>query len=73
MSDAVDHDELYRLSEAQAGYFTVRQALAVGMDRSTLRHHARPGGRYERVGRGLYGSPTSRPHAEASIRNKWCT
>ncbi len=24
------------------------------MDRSTLRHHARPGGRYERVRRGLY-------------------
>jgi hypothetical protein len=24
------------------------------MDRSTLRHHARPGGRYRRVGRGLY-------------------
>ncbi|MGH3853639.1 MAG: type IV toxin-antitoxin system AbiEi family antitoxin domain-containing protein [Pseudonocardiaceae bacterium] len=54
MSDAVDHDELYRLAEAQAGYFTARQALAAGMDRSTLRHHARPGGRYERVRRGLY-------------------
>lgn len=24
------------------------------MDRATLRHHARPGGRYQRVGRGLY-------------------
>lgn len=34
------------------------------MDRSTLRHHARPGGRYERVRRGLYRLrhfPTS-PH-----------
>jgi predicted transcriptional regulator of viral defense system len=45
---------LYRLAETQAGYFTTRQALAAGMDRSTLRHHARPGGRYERVRRGLY-------------------
>lgn len=34
------------------------------MDRATLRHHARPGGRYRRVGRGLYRLrhfPTS-PH-----------
>jgi len=54
MSDAIDHDGLYRLAEAQAGYFTAQQALATGMDRSTLRHHARPGGRYGRVRRGLY-------------------
>ncbi|MGQ0717920.1 MAG: type IV toxin-antitoxin system AbiEi family antitoxin domain-containing protein [Pseudonocardiales bacterium] len=54
MSDAVDHDGLYQLAEAQAGYFTTSQALTSGMDRSTLRHHARPGGRYERVRRGLY-------------------
>lgn len=53
MSD-VDHDELYRRAEAQAGYFTAQQAVAAGMDRSTLRHHARPGGRYERVRRGLF-------------------
>ncbi|MGA2166126.1 MAG: hypothetical protein ABSH36_16905 [Solirubrobacteraceae bacterium] len=54
MSDAIDHDGLYRVAEAQAGYFTAQQALTTGMDRSTLRHHARPGGRYERVRRGLY-------------------
>jgi predicted transcriptional regulator of viral defense system len=53
MSD-VDHDELYQQAESQAGYFTAAQALAAGMDRSTLRHHARSGGRYERVGSGLY-------------------
>jgi predicted transcriptional regulator of viral defense system len=53
MSD-VDHDFLYRQAESQAGYFTAGQALEAGMDRSTLRHHARPGGRYRRVGRGLY-------------------
>jgi predicted transcriptional regulator of viral defense system len=54
MSDAVDHDRLYRLAESQAGYFTAQQAIGAGMDRSTLRHHARPGGRYERARRGLY-------------------
>lgn len=53
MSD-VDRDELYRQAEAQAGYFTARQAVDASMDRSTLRHHARPGGRYERARRGLY-------------------
>lgn len=54
MSDRVDHDSLYRIAESQAGYFTAEQALDAGMDRSTLLHHARPGGRYERVRRGLY-------------------
>jgi predicted transcriptional regulator of viral defense system len=54
MSDKIDHDGLYRLAESQAGYFTAEQALEAGMDRSTLLHHARPGGRYERVRRGLY-------------------
>jgi len=54
VSDVIDHDGLYRLAEAQAGYFSTRQAIAAGMDRSTLAHHARPGGRYERVRRGLY-------------------
>lgn len=53
MSD-VDHGGLYRQAEAQAGYFTAQQAVNAGMDRSTLRHHARPGGRYERARRGLY-------------------
>ena len=53
MSD-VDHDGLYRLAEAQAGYFTSAQAVEAGMDPSTLSHHARSGGRYERVRRGLY-------------------
>src|SRR5688572_15875617 len=54
VSDRVDHDGLYLIAESQAGYFTAEQALGVGMDRSTLRHHARPGGRYERFRRGLY-------------------
>jgi predicted transcriptional regulator of viral defense system len=54
MSDRIDHDGLYRIAESQAGYFTAEQALEAGMDRSTLLHHARPGGRYKRVRRGLY-------------------
>lgn len=54
MSDVVDHDGLYRTAEGQAGYFTTGQAVAAGMDRSTLAHHARPGGRYVRSRRGLY-------------------
>ena len=54
MSDYIDHDRLYHLAESQAGHFTTPQAVGVGMDRSTLAHHARPGGRYVRVRRGLY-------------------
>ncbi|MDN5920589.1 MAG: type IV toxin-antitoxin system AbiEi family antitoxin domain-containing protein [Pseudonocardia sp.] len=54
MSDAVDHERLYLVAESQAGYFSTAQALAAGMDRSTLAHHAREGGRYVRVRRGLY-------------------
>jgi predicted transcriptional regulator of viral defense system len=54
MADRIDHDGLYRIAESQAGHFTAEQALNAGMDRSTLIHHARPGGRYERVRRGLY-------------------
>lgn len=54
MADRIDHDGLYQVAESQAGYFTAEQALATGMDRSTLGHHARPDGRYQRVRRGLY-------------------
>src|SRR6218665_920532 len=54
MSDRIDHDGLYRVAESQAGYFSAAQAVDAGMDRSTLRHHAREGGRYDRVRRGLY-------------------
>lgn len=54
VSDSIDHDGLYRAAESQAGYFTTQQAIDVGMDRSTLSRHARLGGRYVRVRRGLY-------------------
>lgn len=50
----IDRDGLYAVAESQAGYFTTQQAVEAGMDRSTLSHHARTGGRYQRVARGLY-------------------
>jgi predicted transcriptional regulator of viral defense system len=53
MSDTA-HDRIYSLAEPQAGYFTVAQAVGAGMDASTVRHHARPRGRFERAGHGLY-------------------
>ncbi len=53
MSDTA-HDQLYEIAEQQAGYFTAGQADSAGIDRTTLRYHARPGGRFERVRRGLY-------------------
>ena len=53
MSDTA-HEQLYQVAEEQAGYFTAGQAESVGISRSTLRYHARQGGRFERVRRGLY-------------------
>lgn len=54
MPDTPDHSALYRQAESQAGYFTAKQAIRAGMDRRTLSYHARAGGRFERVARGLY-------------------
>lgn len=70
MSD-VDHDSLYAHAEAQAGYFTVGQALEANMDRATLRHHARPGGRYQRVGRGLYRLRHFPPSPHEHVMAAW--
>lgn len=38
-----DQDALYRVAEAQGGYFTPRQARDAGYSRSLLAHHARTG------------------------------
>lgn len=54
IGDLFGPDVLYRLAERQAGYLTARQAVATGMPRSTLAHHARPGGRLQPVSRGVY-------------------
>lgn len=45
---------LYDLAEGRAGYVTARAAAAAGIPRSTVSHHARPGGRLVHVARGLY-------------------
>jgi predicted transcriptional regulator of viral defense system len=45
---------LYALGAGNAGYLTARAATDAGIARSTLSHHARPGGRLLRVARGLY-------------------
>lgn len=45
---------LYALAEGNAGYLTARAAADAGLARSTLSHHARPGGRLVHVARGLY-------------------
>src|SRR5581483_7877801 len=45
---------LYALAEGNAGYLTARAAVDAGIARSTLSHHARPGGRLVHVARGLY-------------------
>ena len=45
---------LYALAEGNAGYLTARAAADAGVARSTLSHHARPGGRLVHVARGLY-------------------
>ena len=50
----IDHDRLYQIAETQSGHFTAKQALEVGMSRSTLSYHSRPGGRYWRRGPGVY-------------------
>jgi len=45
---------LYALAEGHAGYLTARAAIAAGIARPTLSHHARPGGRLIHVARGVY-------------------
>ncbi len=53
-ADMIDHEQLYRVAESQAGLFTTRQAADAGMGRSTLSQHAGPGGLFQRVARGVY-------------------
>ena len=47
------YHKLYRIAEAQAGYFTTAQAVAVGVDRQRLARYAVAGG-LERIRRGVY-------------------
>ncbi|MEJ7787377.1 MAG: hypothetical protein WKF96_21445, partial [Solirubrobacteraceae bacterium] len=45
---------LYGLAADHSGYVTARAAVAADIPRSTVSHHARPGGRLVHVARGLY-------------------
>jgi len=54
MTDQDRWEMLGRVAESQGGYVTSAQAEEAGFHRNALRHHAREGGRLERVGRGLY-------------------
>ena len=47
------YNRLYQIAEAQAGYFTTAQAVAMGVDRKRLARYA-VAGRLERVRRGVY-------------------
>ena len=46
-------DKLYSIAEAQAGYFTTRQAEDAGVDRSQLSRYA-AAGRVQRARHGVY-------------------
>src|SRR5262245_36816448 len=48
-----DHRRLFEVASGQAGYFTAAQGLGCRFSRALLAHHAR-GGRFLRVGKGLY-------------------
>jgi predicted transcriptional regulator of viral defense system len=48
-----DHEALFEMASAQAGYFTTAQALDHGFSSALLTHHAKTG-RFLRAGRGLY-------------------
>jgi len=48
-----DPDQLYTVSEAQAGYFTTAQAKRAGYSRGLVAHHAKTGA-FERIRWGVY-------------------
>jgi predicted transcriptional regulator of viral defense system len=53
MSSSPDHDSLFNIAEAQAGYFTAKQARSVGFTPSLLAYHANIR-QFERIEHGLY-------------------
>ena len=71
IGDLFGPDVLYRLAERQAGYLTARQAVATGMPRSTLAHHARPGGRLQPASRGVYRLRNFPPSPHEHIVAGW--
>jgi len=53
MKQTPNHDALFHIAEAQAGYFTTAQARSSGFTRSLLAYHVKRG-LFERIGRGVY-------------------
>jgi predicted transcriptional regulator of viral defense system len=53
MSKTPDHNRLYQIAEAQAGYFTSAQARSAGFSTSLLTYHT-GSGRFERVAPRVY-------------------
>ena len=53
MNESPDHDHLYQIAEAQAGYFTSAQARSAGFSTSLVTYHTRTG-HFERVAPRVY-------------------
>lgn len=49
-----DHERLFGIASEQAGHFTAGQARQRGFSKALLAYHAREGGRFVRVRRGIY-------------------
>jgi len=68
MKSSPDPQELYRIAESQAGYFTARQAHAAGFSFALLNYHLKQG-RFLRVRRGVYrlAQFPEMPHADLFV------
>ena len=53
MTTRPDHQALYAVAEAQAGYFTAAEAASSGVGSQLLSHHTRAG-TYQRAAHGIY-------------------
>ena len=53
MTTKPDHQALYAIAEAQAGYFTAAEAASSGVGSQLLSHHTRAG-TYQRAAHGVY-------------------
>jgi predicted transcriptional regulator of viral defense system len=53
MTTKPDHQALYAIAEAQAGYFTATEAASSGVGSQLLSHHTRAG-TYQRAAHGIY-------------------
>src|SRR4030067_1067011 len=53
MTTKPDHQALYAIAEAQAGYFTAAEAASSGVGSQLLSHHTRAG-TYQRAAHGIY-------------------